>query len=169
MTQPTPVKPIQKKKDTPKPAVKKTPPIQDKKVAGKPKAPPKVPPKQEKRGKVSDALLKDLDDQIKALDKKSSFKKAAPYVPAVTEQDYSSDLASLLHQSLNLPDHGEVKIKLTVRKDGTVVSVAILQAESEKNRQYLQENLPKLRFPSFQGSFAKNAQHTFVLTFCNEL
>ena len=73
-------------------------------------------------------------------------------------------LVSFLHASLNLPEFGEVKIQLTVKKDGTVTHLVVLQAESKKNKAYLEEHLPRLQLP-----LELEQEKTFTLTFCNEL
>lgn len=93
---------------------------------------------------------------------------SVPKLEAVAEVavlDKSEEtLASFLHGVLNLPEFGEVKIALTLRNDGSVEKVVVLFAESKKNRAYLEEHLPKLRFP-----LKLEKEKTFTLTFCNEL
>ena len=84
------------------------------------------------------------------------------------QQSYTDTLISHLHESLSLPDFGEVKIQLSLRQDGSVVKVIVLKARNEKNRQYLESNLPHLKFPRFDGAWANKKEYTFVLTFCNE-
>lgn len=81
-----------------------------------------------------------------------------------SDEDYTDTLILCLRQSLNLPDFGEVKIKLTLRQDGTVDKLIVLKTESENNRRYLETHLPNLKFPALNKQ-----QHTFVLTFCNEV
>jgi hypothetical protein len=85
------------------------------------------------------------------------------------QSDYTDILVEHLHQSLSLPDYGEVKIQLSLRQDGTVVKVIVLKTQSEKNKQYLESNLLRLRFPRFDGAYANKKEYTFILTFCNEL
>ena len=75
----------------------------------------------------------------------------------------------MLHENLHLPDFGEVKLQLTLSQDGKVLKVVVLNTESEKNKSYLELQLPKMRFPRLEDPFANKSQHTFVLTFCNEL
>lgn len=76
---------------------------------------------------------------------------------------HEETLISFLHTSLKLPEFGEVKIQLTVKKDGSVVRLVVLEAQSQKNKAYLEKNLPLLKFPLI---FDK--EKTFTLTFCNE-
>ena len=73
------------------------------------------------------------------------------------------ELAGFLHDALHLPEYGEVKMEITVRPDGSVASVKVLEAQSSKNKSYLEKSLPLLLLPTYD----KNMR-TFVLTFCNE-
>jgi len=178
---PTPVK---------KPAPTKEPAIADKKLIPMKQPPPKqktAPPPP--RAKISDSLLKELEESIAKIENKSDkttiTKKTSSQSRAATpialqidinaegdtdskQQSYTDTLIGHLHQSLSLPDYGEVKIQLSLRQDGTVAKVIVLRAKNEKNRQYLEKHLPRLQFPRFDGAWANKKEHTFVLTFCNE-
>jgi outer membrane biosynthesis protein TonB len=183
--------PAQQKKEAiekPKPAAKKPPepakklpPIVEKKVAKeekKLKAPKKAP--DDKRERMSQKLLQDLEESLAKLDEKPSKKPTGKkahsgdaFVPSTPYQDtadfsndYHSTLMGYLKQTLNLPEYGEVKIQLTLKQDGTLVKLVVLKTESEKNRKYLEGSLPHLRFPQLSG---KKNQETFIITFCNEL
>lgn len=178
----TPLKPVS--------LVKKEPAIADKRLSkAKQPAPKKNPPPQN-RAKISDSLLKDLEESIAKIEKKSD--KGASKTPALSRKslapialqidspssefsnetkeggDYTEILVDHLHQCLSLPDYGEVKIQLSLRQDGTVCKVVVLKAQSEKNKQYLESNLPPLKFPRFDGPYASKKEYTFILTFCNE-
>ncbi len=133
------------------------------------------------RAKISDALLKELEESIAKIENNSdkSIASKKTTAPPITlqidrlngqeanheqqENDYTAILIDYLHHSLSLPEYGEVKIQLSLREDGSVAKVIVLKAQNEKNRRYLENNLPHLRFPSFKGK-----EQTFVLTFCNE-
>jgi outer membrane biosynthesis protein TonB len=185
---PTPAKkapaPVAVKKEVAKPApqAKKQPAIADKKIGQTKKAPP------QERAKISDNLLKELEESIAKMDKKSDktpirakakpIPRIALQIDAVTNEETFSEVGSSsytdlivnhLHQHLSLPDYGEVKIQLSLRQDGTVAKVVVLRAQSEKNRLYLESNLLRLKFPCFEGPFATKKESTFTLTFCNEL
>jgi hypothetical protein len=75
---------------------------------------------------------------------------------------FEEQLVSYLHEALHLPELGEVKIELTLQKNGTVEKMVVLHAESLKNKTYLEKNLPLLRFPYLEK------KETLVFTFCNE-
>ena len=177
--------PIQKK-ETPaqKPAEKKDPAIADKKIAPA-KLPVKNPPTAANRAKISDSLLQDLEESIAKIDlksDKSAVKRDAKALAPLALQidawtsdeadetgDYTDLLIGHLHRLLSLPEYGEVKIQLSLRQDGSVAKVVVLKAQSEKNKHYLESNLALLRFPRFEGQYANKKEHTFTLTFCNEL
>jgi len=53
---------------------------------------------------------------------------------------------------------------MTIKKDGTVARLTVLQAESHKNKAYLEKILPLLRFP-----LILDKEKTFTFTFCNEI
>lgn len=82
--------------------------------------------------------------------------------------NYPILLASTLKNTLELPEVGEVKLELTVRRSGQVMKVRVLHAASEKNRRYLEINLPQMALPPFDEEMKQETSHTFILTFCNE-
>jgi hypothetical protein len=167
-------KPKVTKKESPttktatKPAPLKSKPLQQKKPAVVEKGkPPKAPDKVWKE--IDEALAK-IDDKVYS---KPQSKLDVPKVEGsspsqifFSEDDGNEEetLASFLHTSLNLPEFGEVKIQMTIKKDGTVARLTVLQAESHKNKAYLEKHLPLLRFPLILDN-----EKTFTFTFCNEI
>lgn len=168
------------------PLPKKEPAIADRALSkNKPVAAKKNPVPQQ-RAAISDSLAKQLEESIaKMTTPKNNPQTVAKKMPTqislqidnpINEKiqgrqeanDYIATLASQLHRQLNLPDYGEVKIQLRLRQDGTVIKLVVLKTESEKNRQYLESNLQQLKFPRFEGAYAKEKEYTFILTFCNE-
>ena len=161
-----------------KPAPIKSKPINQKKPSVVEKGKPKktVKPKQEVWQEIDEALAK-IDHKVYS---KSQSKLDVPQVKGSTpsflpvpdfgdledgeEGTDEETLISFLHTSLNLPEFGEVKIQLTVKKDGSVSRLVVLEAQSQKNRAYLEKHLTLLKFPII---FDK--EKTFTLTFCNEI
>ncbi len=160
-----------------KPAPLKSKPIQQKKPAmvekGKPQKKPKAPDKvwkeiDEALAKIDDKVYSKPQSKLDVPKMKGSSPSKMPF-PDFGEGDEGEGteeetLASFLHTSLNLPEIGEVKIQLTLKKDGTVARLHVLQAESQKNKTYLEKHLPLLRFP-----LILDKEKTFTFTFCNEL
>jgi outer membrane biosynthesis protein TonB len=177
---------VKKPAAKPAPVVKKEPAIADKILTKKAPPPAKKTPPAENRARISDSLLQELEESIAKIENKSDkakFNKAATTATPSpiqlqidtqageeeTSSDYTDNLVGHLHRTLSLPDYGEVKIQLSLRQDGTVAKVIVLNAQSVKNRQYLETHLPRLKFPRFAGAYATKSEQTFVLTFCNEL
>jgi outer membrane biosynthesis protein TonB len=56
-------------------------------------------------------------------------------------------IGAFLRDCLELPEFGEVKLRLTLDKSGRLLDLEILEAKSEKNAQFLKNRLPELEFP----------------------
>lgn len=162
------------KKNSPKKNTAKPKPQPSKKS----KTPP--PPPKNAKPQIPNSLLKDLEKSFAELEKttdiKPSRKKEALRPLEIDKKDQSlnagtqeENLIGYLQQSLLLPDFGEVKIQLTLHRDGRVAKVVVLRSESEKNRTYLEKHLPLLHFPNFKEAHGNKEDTTFVLTFCNAL
>lgn len=82
----------------------------------------------------------------------------------VRELGYRDELGARLKKLLKLPEHGEVKIKLTLDKMGKFIRVDIVNAESDKNKKYIENTIKTLTFPSFQGAFQNLPEYTFSIT-----
>jgi outer membrane biosynthesis protein TonB len=188
---PPPVKKTPPKQEIPKKAAPSTPKAQAKPVpAKKPIIAQKKKEVEPAAPKIPKKLLQELEESIAIIDGKRD--KIAPLkkleapkslesihsdpqkeedtlLTLVDDTSYQETLVSYLHQALNLPEHGEVKIELTLRRDGTVANLIVLKTESEKNKSYLEKSLPHLKFPILDGMFSNKNLQTFILTFCNEL
>lgn len=129
-----------------------------------------------------DDVLNDLKESLTKIEKQNaietptplSFPKNIPSLeidqaeePEVT--DYFTLIAQTLKSELELPELGDVKLELTVLNNGKVMKLHILHTESEKNRRYLELKLPTLILPSFTEDLKNKPEHTFTLTFCNEV
>lgn len=137
------------------------------------------PKKEEKPEPVAQQLLEELEASLTKIEskpnkfsgKKSDVVPKSDYSLQIDrldnldskETEYQLELVSYLQEALHLPDYGEVKMEITLRPDGSVASLKVLEAESVKNRNYLEKSLPLLRFPVYDKTI-----RTFVLTFCNE-
>lgn len=82
----------------------------------------------------------------------------------VRELGYRDELGARLKKLLKLPEHGEVKIKLTLDKTGKFIRVDIVNTESDKNKKYIENTIKTLTFPSFQGAFQNLPEYTFSIT-----
>lgn len=157
---------------TKKPSSNKKPAVVEKNKKEKPK-PKAVPPPE---------VFKEIDEALAKIDEKGySSSRLKLDVPQIQDSSAialpfpfdsgSSEpmgpeetLVSYLHSSLNLPEFGEVKIQVTVNKEGSIEKLVVLHAESKKNKAYLEQHLPLLELP-----ITLEKEKTFTLTFCNEI
>lgn len=146
---------------------KKTPPAKSKPIssAKKPAVIEKKKPLKPKVPKETHEPLAKIEEKVYPKPRlKLDIPQLKTPAPENKREIAEESLVSFLHSSLNLPEFGEVKIQLTVKKDGTVTRLVVLQAESKKNKAYLEEYLPRLQFP-----LGLDTEKTFTLTFCNEI
>ncbi len=61
-------------------------------------------------------------------------------------------LSAFLQEMLQLPEFGEVKVKLSIDAKGRLTQFEIVEAKSEKNGQFLKNRLPELQFPCLNES-----------------
>lgn len=86
----------------------------------------------------------------------------------VHERSYRDEVAARLKLLLKLPEHGEVKIKLTLTRSGGVKKMAVLNAQSAANRSYIEKKVPTLNFPAFGDNFEGLPDYTFLVSLSNE-
>lgn len=140
----------------------------------KTEAPKKSPPPADVWNEIDQALAKietksypkekpslDLPQPLTFLDESTP---ALASVEGSLDDRVESLLVGFLHDTLHLPEVGEVKIELTIKKDGTVSRVVVVSAESRKNKLYLEQHLPLLQFP-----MQLDQEKTWTLTFYNEI
>ncbi|MEM8727303.1 MAG: hypothetical protein AAGE99_01110 [Chlamydiota bacterium] len=82
--------------------------------------------------------------------------------------DYFTLLAQTLKEELEFPEYGAVRLELTVHSSGRVLKIEFLEAASEKNREYLELNLPKVILPPLNRGFKHERTRRFTFTLCNE-
>lgn len=162
-------------KSPPKPAAKPTPVAKP-----KPKPKEKKPSPSNKKKEIAKKIAKSLE---KLEEKAPEIEKCTWEVPKtiakvesvsvstadVEKSFYTKNLFSFLSQSLQLPDYGKVKIRLVLSPKGKVVSMQVLESQSEKNEKYLKEMLPNLSFPLPEKGLLKEKEEEFILTFSNQL
>ena len=80
---------------------------------------------------------------------------------------YHLSLIEQLQSSLQLPELGDVRIKIGIEAPGTLFSIQILDAKSEKNAEWLKNQLPLLLLPCFNDFGIVDAILEFTITFRN--
>lgn len=84
------------------------------------------------------------------------------------ERNYEEELILYLESILSLPEKGEVKLKLTLNRDGSMQKIGILKATSDRNRNYVETKLALRSFPAFGKHFKNETAHTFTITLTSE-
>jgi colicin import membrane protein len=85
------------------------------------------------------------------------------------EIGYRDELASRLQLMLKMPEAGQVKLKLTLNRQGKFVKLTIVTAESLANRKYIEKTVPTMAFPAFGNQFGSAADYTFSITLNSDL
>lgn len=107
--------------------------------------------------------------------KKSPSTLAVPkkVAPVLREQEivddvrYEEFLIAFLQESLDLPEFGQVRLKLEIDGGGKLIDCQILEAKSAKNAEFLKNRLPELAFPCLNDFGKISATQTFNITFRN--
>ena len=142
---PAPVAATQKAK--PQPVAKKTPPkVEPKKAAAKVVAP--VP----QEASILSEIEKNLDSitTSPAPQKKTAIESPSLVTqprPSIEDASVGEQVAALLQETLELPEFGDVKMKLWINRFGILEKLEILETKSQKNEAFLKKRLPELQFP----------------------
>jgi outer membrane biosynthesis protein TonB len=139
-------------------------------IASTPKQKPK--PKTRPAKKSDNRLAKLMAEAQNRLSKVATTVEAKQPVQldlAIDTGTYEQELAERLRLLLKLPEWGSVRVALTVARDGSVVGLKILEAQSETNRVYVASHLEGQALAPFGKEYAGEVQHTFRLTLNNEL
>lgn len=100
----------------------------------------------------------------------------APFQPSVKQlyteevvkdQTYGEFLIGYLQGALELPELGDVKMKLEIDRFGRLIDCEILETRSVKNGEFLKIRLPELSFPCLNDFDILETAHTFTITFRN--
>lgn len=168
--------PKQENKPLPLPIPKKNPP------PPKPATPKAVRPEkkvQANKGNEREKLIAMMQDSLKTLEGTSTRKnlpavKSTPAFGSLASEsisfssNYEQVLIATLESTLELPEKGEVKIKLTVNRQGKVERVQVDKANTLRNRTYIEETLPILSFSPFGSEYKGEKTHTFSVTFTSD-
>lgn len=82
---------------------------------------------------------------------------------------YREEVMLLLKSLLRLPEHGNVKVELTLSRDGRVASVIVVSTDSKRNKEYVEKAIPEVVFPSFGKHFVNQQEHTFLITLASHV
>ncbi|MGR3951936.1 MAG: hypothetical protein QRY74_03375 [Chlamydia sp.] len=77
------------------------------------------------------------------------------------EDWYVHDLIRKIRLSIRLKEPGVVRLFLTLKRDGTCIKIAILEASSDRSKKELEKSLSSVKYSSFGSSFQGEKEHTF--------
>ncbi len=155
-------------------------PLKNKAKSAPSKASPTPPAPQKKMPsfEISQDLAQQLEESIAKIEQKQDNlwigKQQLPKpalepvhidVSAYTEDatSFGESAVAYLQERLQLPDCGDVRVEITIATNGRVVRMVVLESESEKNKRYLEKQLPLVRFPVL------HKEESLVLTFCTRI
>lgn len=90
------------------------------------------------------------------------------YATASPEACYIGDLIRRLQLNVRLPEPGEIRVKLSLKKNGTVSSIQVLTGKTSI-KQAIEKKLRAVHFSPFGTSFSGEPEHTFNLRLSNDL
>ena len=85
------------------------------------------------------------------------------------ELGYCEELVAQLRLKMRLPDFGEVRVELTVDREGNITQVKVQSSQSEANRAYVEAIMPQLTLPPFGKNFRGKKKHRFLLALANDV
>ena len=166
-----------KRPEPPKKVISKTEPTPaKKKVVAKPK--PKKPPEKKVQAKKAEPKTPSSRIEKKVEVKKPEPITSAPKTVAVEQEqtppkedplvlEYGGILISFFQENLDLPDFGEVMMKVEIDIAGKITSSEVLKAESSANEEFLKNRLPELVCPCFNGNLNDRNSFEFTIVFKN--
>lgn len=125
-----------------------------------------VAPKKQVPAKPSTSALQEIEQSLAAIAKPTAAApKTAIEIPTVEfaeiEDSPIDRISSYLQEMLQLPEFGEVKVELSINRFGKLEKLEVLEAKSEKNEEFLRNQLPGLHYPCF------NKAVTLTIVFSN--
>ena len=91
------------------------------------------------------------------------------YATASPEACYIGDLIRRLQLNVRLPEPGEVRVKLSLTRNGAVSSIQILSGNKASIKQAIEKKLRAVHFSPFGTSFSCEPEHTLNLRLSNDL
>lgn len=165
------------------PPIKESAPVPVKKAAApkpaastkpSPKKPEKAAPKKPVIAPIAQEIAQVLSElsQVHKTEKPALFVPSnveiqTPYKESKNSLSYGDYLICYLQESLDLPEYGEVKIELSIDRQGKLLTSKILCSENKKNSEFLKNRLPELAFPCFNDFNIKETALTFTVSFRN--
>ncbi|MEN9654224.1 MAG: hypothetical protein RL235_336 [Chlamydiota bacterium] len=116
-----------------------------------------------------DALLSHSPVEKRARETSLVVPKAPVVITALVVDDdapssstYAEELIAFLQSHLDLPEYGDVTMRLTIDRWGSVQSCEVIASKSDKNSAFLKKRLPELSLPCLNGPGFHDATYTIV-------
>jgi len=122
--------------------------------------------KQPAHGKLKELLegsLASLEEHQISTTAVDEFKVGALRSEGLATASYEALLATYLKELLELPEQGEVRLLLTLQRDGRVKSCSVVSG-STVNRSYIERQIGSLHLPPFEHTLRNKEVHTFPIT-----
>jgi hypothetical protein len=138
-------------------------------VVGKKQAPKKGTDKPvAKSPRVDQKLVKEIEASLAAVSSPTKTTKQEIAIPTLSfdlpeEMSPAETIAVFLREALQLPEFGEVRVELSIDSSGRLEKLEILESKSEKNAEFLRNQLPELLFPCL------NRGVNLTIVFSNDL
>lgn len=91
------------------------------------------------------------------------------YATASPEACYIGDLIRRLQLNVRLPEPGEVRVKLSLKRNGAISSIQVLSGSKPSIKQAIEKKLKAVHFSPFGTSFSGEPEHIFNLRLSNDL
>lgn len=171
----------------PKPTLTKKPTSLSKEIEKKKPPPPSKAPIKKSAPVQQEVhpILLELEETIAKIEKKqdklnqkkgdekpsTETEEAVPTLPSfeASYMDTSEELITFLHETLQLPDYGRVKVRMNIGPGGIVSSITVLESESSANSKYLESHLPGLKLPMMENGKLARQEKSVIVNFCNQL
>lgn len=157
----------------PKPPPPKSTPASNKNLAQAKPSPKKIPtPSKPAQSKSlqKEKILKEIASNLKEISQKPNQTKPEIKIPLFhlenqeeSPENFSEQIALFLEEMLQLPEFGKVKAHLTIDRFGKLISLEILESASDKNVEFLKNQLPILQYPCL------NKGATLTIVFSNAI
>ena len=93
--------------------------------------------------------------------------KSSPAQERPSSLSYAEACAAILQSSLDLPELGEVSLRIEISTAGIPTNVEILSTKNQKNSEFLKKRLRELAFPCFNEYDLQENHVVFTITFRN--
>lgn len=124
-----------------------------------------------------DPVLKEIAQSFEALSSQTKKSRPTLNLPSKIESkaqlapesdpSYGEYLITYLQNALDLPEYGDVRVKLEIDRFGRLIDCQVLEAKSVKNAEFLKNRLPDLSFACLNDYGIMDATETFTVTFRN--